>query len=149
MVVDEIRNASVYYGLGPGIETALRYVRDTDFSGIEPGRYEIGGGCYAMVQDYTTAPREEKRWEAHRGYIDVQFVASGAEVIGYANIKALRVIEDYDAVKDVAWFEGDGSFVATGVGTFVILYPEDAHMPGVAVGTPEPVRKVIVKIPVQ
>lgn len=149
MIIDGIRNASTYYGLGPGIETALRYVQDTDFSGMEPGRYEIGDGCYVMVQDYTSAPREQKRWEAHRAYIDVQFVASGRELIGYANIEGLQVVEDYDASKDVVWLKGEGSFVGADAGTFVLLFPHDAHMPGVEAVGPEAVRKVVVKVPVE
>jgi YhcH/YjgK/YiaL family protein len=31
---------------------------------------------------------------------------------------------------------------------FMILFPDDAHMPGVAVTRPEPVRKIVVKIAV-
>lgn len=147
MVVDDIRNASLYYALGAGIEAALRHLQGTDFSRAEPGKYEIGGGCFAIVQDYATAPREEKRWEAHRDYIDVQFIASGVELMGYADIDSLRVIEDYDASKDAAFLEGNGSFLTARAGTFVILFPHDAHMPGVAVDGPSPVRKVVVKAP--
>ena len=148
MVVDEIRNASLYNTLGPGIETALRYLESADVPALEPGRHEIGGGCFAIVQDYSASPREGKRWEAHRDYIDVQFIASGRELIGYADIEALRVIEAYDAAKDISWHEGDGSFITARAGTFMILFPHDAHMPGVAIDGPEAVRKVVVKIPV-
>jgi YhcH/YjgK/YiaL family protein len=31
-------------------------------------------------------------------------------------------------------------------GSFVVFFPEDAHMPGMAAGSPEPIRKVVVKI---
>jgi len=148
MVVDGISHASLYYALGSGIEAALRYLEDADFSKTEPGRHDIGGGRFAIVQDYQTAPREEKRWEAHRKYIDVQYVASGAELMGYAGMEAARVVEDYDESKDVMFLAGDGSFVMARTGTFVILFPHDAHMPGVAVDGPEAVRKVVVKIPV-
>jgi YhcH/YjgK/YiaL family protein len=147
MVLDDIRNASLYSGLAPGIQTALRYLSETDCARLEPGRYEIGDGCYCIAQDYVTAPREQKRWEAHRSYVDVQFVASGAELIGYADIGTLRVIEDYDKSKDVTWLDGDGDFVTARAGTFVILFPHDAHMPGAAAAEPEAVRKVVVKVP--
>jgi biofilm protein TabA len=149
MIVDEIRNASLYYALGQRIETALRYLESADMPALEPGRHEIGGGCFAIVQDYSTAPREQKRWEAHRDYIDVQFIASGREFIGYADIETLQLLEDYDAAKDVSWHEGDGSFVTARAGAFMILYPHDAHMPGVAIDGPEAVRKVVVKVPVK
>ena len=34
-------------------------------------------------------------------------------------------------------------------GDFVILYPEDAHMPCVCVGKPQTVKKVVIKVPVK
>src|ERR1035437_10061848 len=125
MIIDEIRNASLYYALGPGIEAALRYLQGTGFSEAEPGKCEIGGGRFAIGQGYATAPREEKGWEAHRDYVDVQFIASGVELMGYADIEALRVIEDYDGSKDVTWLAGEGSFVTARAGTFVVLFPHD------------------------
>jgi len=147
MIADDIRNASLYACSSPGIAAALNYLAATDFSSVEPGRYEIGGGCYCIVQDYETAPREQKRYEAHRKYVDVQFIASGQELIGYANTWTLRAVEDYDEAGDVAWFEGEGGFVMARAGTFVILFPDDAHMPGVAMAEPVAVRKVVAKVP--
>ncbi len=45
-------------------------------------------------------------------------------------------------------FSGEGDFLALGPGDFMLLFPEDAHMPRIAVGAPAPVRKVVVKIAV-
>lgn len=148
MIIDHIRNASLYYVLGPRIEAALRYLESNDFNAMEPGRYEIGEGCYALVQQYTTGPRETKCWEAHRKYIDVQFVANGIEQMGYANLQALSISADYDDNNDAAFFTGEGSFVGMSSGTFIVLLPEDAHMPGVAMAESSAVRKVVVKVPV-
>jgi len=162
MVVDNIQQASLYYALSPGIETALRYLASTDLRAAQPGRHELAGGCFALVQDYDTMPREEKKWEAHRKYIDVQFIARGVELMGYAPVgdpstssgcsglaSALRSVEEYDDPKDVEFFEGDGSFVVAREAVFIILFPHDAHMPGVAEISPGPVRKVVVKVPIE
>jgi len=147
MIVDSIKHGSLYYSLGTRIEKALKYLEQTDFSKLEPGRYDIAGDeIYAMIQDYEPLSQEQKRWEAHRRYIDVQFIASGAEMMGYAGIESLRVTEDYDESKDITWLEGEGSFIKARAGTFVILYPHDAHMPGTSDGAPGQVRKVVVKI---
>jgi biofilm protein TabA len=100
---------------------------------------------HAKVQDYRTKPREQGFWEAHRAYIDVQYVASGCESIGYAHISRLRAGR-YDAEADLLKLEGEGEYVTARPGTFVILFPQDAHMPAIAVGTPGPVRKIVVKV---
>jgi len=42
--------------------------------------------------------------------------------------------------------EGDGSYLVVKEGCFVVFFPEDAHMPALAVTQPEKVKKVIVKV---
>ena len=117
--------------------------------GLAAGRHAIDEDrIFALVQDYETKPREAGRWEAHRRYCDVQFVASGVEFIGVAPLDGMRVVEAYDEAKDVAFFEGEGDLVTLRAGSFAIFWPHDAHMPGVAAGGPTAVRKVVVKVAV-
>lgn len=146
MVIDQLKNASLYYGMGKGIEAALRYLQSTDATKIEPGRYALDNDrLYAMVQQYETKPKERGFWEAHRQYIDVQYVARGVEHMGFAHLSALKPGQ-YDESRDFLPLEGQGEFALMREGTFVILGPEDAHMPGMAVAAPQPVRKVVVKV---
>ena len=49
-------------------------------------------------------------------------------------------------LKDFIKLEGEGEFLRLDAGTFVILAPQDAHMPGMAVDEPAPVKKVVVKV---
>ena|GEM_PF-1449827 len=148
VVVDDIRNADLYYALAPGIERGLRFLASSDFSDMPAGRQELGDGVYVMVTDYLTIPREKKHFEAHQKYADIHYVARGAEVIGYARVEALHVVEKYDPAKEAAFLEGSGSFVTEQPGTFMILFPGEAHIPGCPVGSPDAVRKVVVKVPV-
>jgi YhcH/YjgK/YiaL family protein len=146
MVIDQLKNAAHYYNLGEGIAAALRYLQNTDATKVEPGRYVLDGDqLYAMVQQYDTKPKEQGFWEAHRKYIDVQYVAQGIEHMGFAHLNQLRP-QPYDEEKDFLKLEGEGEFVLMRAGTFVILGPEDAHMPGMAVTGAQPVRKVVVKV---
>jgi biofilm protein TabA len=148
MVVDSISNARLYRSLGPRIAAALDYVERTDLSRVEPGRHELDGDrLFALVQDYTTKPERDGRWERHRRYIDLQVVVSGAERIGYAPVGALET-GPYDAERDIAFLDGAGSFVAMPAGHMMLLWPDDAHMPGIESVGPAVVRKVVVKIAV-
>lgn len=143
MIIDRIENAALYGGLGERIALALASVRTRR----EPGRYELDGEkVVALVQQYHTRPRSEGKWEAHRKHIDVQYVAAGIEQIGWANIHRLQLTEPYDASKDVAFYQGEGDFLTVPAGWFVILFPEDAHMPCTALDKPAPVTKVVVKV---
>ncbi len=53
------------------------------------GRHDLDGDdLFALVQEYTTRAADECVWEAHRRYIDVQFVVTGAERMGVARPRA-------------------------------------------------------------
>ena len=146
MVIDQLQNASQYYGLGGRIEQALRYLQSTDFSQVAPGRYELdGANLFALVQEYDSKPKEKGFWEAHRQYMDVQYVFRGEELIGYANLAHLQTGE-YDESRDFLPLQGEGEFMRVRAGGFMILAPQDAHMPGIASGEPSAVKKVVVKV---
>ena len=146
MIIDQLKNVSMYYPLSPRLERALRYLEVMDLEQLELGQYEIAGeSVFAMVQEYDSKPMEEGFWEAHRKYIDVQYVVSGTEKIGYTSIEGLRA-GDYDEEKDFVKLEGEGDFLEMQAGTFMILAPQDAHMPGMAIEQLQPVKKIVVKV---
>ena len=149
MIIDRIDNAHLYFGIHPGFKRAFDYISQIDVNAIPAGRYEIDGeAMYTMVQEYNTKSKDEGKWEAHRRYIDLQYIVRGAENIGYANINHLQQ-GDYNVAKDFLPLDGDGNFFTLQNGCFVLLLPEDAHMPGLAVESPAPVKKVVVKIAVE
>lgn len=150
MIVDKLKNARWYYGSGRKIQTALEWLQKTHLAGMSPGRYEIdGSNVYALVQEYTSKPREQGKLEAHRKYIDVQYIVSGVEQIGYANTEDARVTVPYDESKDALFVESPCDFVTMRAGMFMLLGPNDAHMPGITAISPQPVKKVVVKITVR
>jgi len=147
MIIDQISNAATYSGLGGQIQKALGFLAATDFLAMAPGRYDIDGDeMFALVQDYVTRPRGDVLWEAHRSYIDVQFIVSGEEMLGYGELSAMQASVPYDATKDCLRAVGEGSFVRALPGTFLIFYPQDVHMPGVMASRAQAVRKVVVKV---
>ena len=120
-------------------------------SSIPDGRIDINDKCYAMVSTYETAPRDKKVYESHRKYIDVQMLISGKEVIEISPIESLSVTEEYSEEKDCMFYsnEVNGDALILEPMQPVILMPDMGHMPGVAYGKTEKVKKVVVKIPVK
>lgn len=148
MVVDSLDNARLYAPLGTRIAAALEHVASTNLAAAPAGRYELDGNrVFVLVQDYTSKSQGDGRWERHRRYIDLQVVVSGNERIGYAPAASLEE-GPYDPDRDIAFLTGGGSFVTLSAGHFMLLWPDDAHMPGIEAGGPAPVRKVVVKIAV-
>lgn len=148
MVKDLLALSDRYRALGSRFARAFDYAASTDFTSMPEGTYPIGGDdVRALVQRYTTKHASEGKWEAHRAHIDLQFVLSGEEHVGIAPIARLEA-EPYDEAKDIMWLTGQGDHVTLRPGEFVLLWPEDAHMPGMAIGEPMPVLKVVIKIAV-
>jgi biofilm protein TabA len=99
------------------------------------------------VQGYQTKPRPQGKWEAHRRYIDIQVVLRGAELVGHADLNALTETEPYSKEKDVAFYTGQGNFFVLSAGWATVFLPHDAHMPSLAIDSPAPVQKVVIKLP--
>ncbi|MDH3360709.1 MAG: YhcH/YjgK/YiaL family protein [Desulfobulbaceae bacterium] len=146
MIIDTLENASFYSNLGPDIVTALEYLRNTDFSEMPLGKHAIDGErIFAIVDKYQTIPGTEVELEGHRRFIDVQYLVSGSELIGYAPLKGQTILKEYDQAEDFLLCHGEASFVRISTGMFAILFPHDLHMPCIG-EPPTTVRKVVVKV---
>ena len=152
MIIDNLKNSRLYYGVNPGFETAFKFLEKALAEDLPVGRYELDGDrVYAMVQAYDTKPSEAGVYEGHERYIDVQFIISGIECIEFVDISKAAVKTPYDPSKDAAFFEncpasGKAVFEA---GEYGIFFPHDIHKPGRIFGdTATAVKKVVVKVKV-
>ena len=149
MITDKLSNSHLYSGLGERINKAFDYLNNSDFSKIEPGKYEIDGeNIFALVNEYNTKDESEGKLESHKKYIDVQFVAKGKELMGYAPLGNQKVIDEYNEQNDITFFSGEQSFVKVDEGMFAIFFPTDIHMPGIKFGEKSYVKKVVIKVKV-
>lgn len=146
MVVDRLSNWSFYRGLPERLLRALEFLSREDLAQLPLGRIDLEGDhLFALVQEYTTRPENECRWEAHRKYCDVQYVVSGCERIGVAPLDNMTVDMPYDVERDVGFFHGEGDWLTLRAGTFAIFAPQDVHRPCAQVGAGERVRKIVFK----
>jgi biofilm protein TabA len=139
MIFGTIQNIEMDKRVLPAaLARGLEYLRNTDFANVKPGRYEIdGASIFALVQEYQTAPKGEKKPEAHRKYIDIQYVFKGSEIIGYVLDKpANEISEDRLAEKDQLLYrsvQNEMDLILT-PGMYIILFPQDVHRPGCSYG---------------
>lgn len=146
MIIDELKNAQRYHGIGPRFARAFRWLSETDLEAMAPERCALeGDDIFALVQQYDSKAKSEGFWEAHRKYADIQYVVSGAEHMGWAPVASLKA-GPYDADKDFLKAEGKGQFLELRAGSFIVLFPQDAHMPSVAIDRPQAMKKVVVKV---
>ena len=150
MIFDHIKNISLYKGLTPAIDTALDYIAKVTPE-VENGTYFLDNGVKVVISEYTTRLVNEKGYEAHRRFADIQFCVVGTELV---RCKPLAQVEEsipYNPDKDVARYtDCPGADLIVGEGYFLLVFPEDAHEPCLAIdGVQAPVKKVVVKIPVE
>jgi biofilm protein TabA len=148
MILDTLSEAPAYRHLGPRFAAGLDWL--TRFSPATlDGRIDIeGADVYALVQSYDTVPVAEKKFESHRAYADIQYVAAGAEVIHYAPTARLQPVTAYDPQKDfLLYLDPPASTpLHLAAGSFAIFLPHDGHKPGCSNGAQCPIKKVVIKV---
>jgi YhcH/YjgK/YiaL family protein len=147
MITDIFENTRLYVNISTSFEKAFQFMKSTDFSKLENGVQEIDGkNIFASINNYNTKNYEECKWEAHKCYIDIQFLISGKERIYFSPLKNPKITEPYNSEKDIMFLETSGDYVTIVPGVFVILFPTDAHKPCIIADNQTEVRKVVIKV---
>lgn len=145
MILDTLENAAKYEGFRAGLSEGFGFLNQPGLAELEDGKHEISGDLvFAMVQRCDGRAIEDGELEGHRKYLDIQFVISGEESMGWTPRSDLPESGAYDAAKDLEFFEGaPASVIKVPPGSFTIFLPSDAHLPCVGDG---PIHKVVVKV---
>jgi YhcH/YjgK/YiaL family protein len=150
MILDKVENVQQYNGLSDLLKEGLKFIAENDFSQIEPGKFFLKDDLlFATVSEYATKPASECKLEAHRKYIDIQYIVSGEEKIGFTTFEGQTPSVPYNPEKDIVFFKEEVTFLTLTSGTFAIFFPSDLHQPCVAVESPSNVKKVVVKVAVR
>ena len=150
VIYDTLDNIHLYAGLQPEVVQGLRYLAETDFSQRPDGRQELAGDdLFANLMHYETKEANDTP-EAHREYIDIQYLVEGEELVGVAPLSAMTGVAEAHPERDLWLYHGPTQPLTIGKGRFLVLWPNDAHAPGIAVdGVPAPCRKCVVKVRVK
>lgn len=121
-----------------------------DLSSLPDGKIVLDGeNVFASISTYMTKPLEGARFESHDRYIDIQLVLEGEESCGVApGLGEAGLLVPYDAARDFRLLAQPPRFSSVELrkGFFLVFFPEDPHMPGIAIGEPVQTRKCVVKI---
>lgn len=148
MIYDHISNIGLYKGLTPALDLALDYIASVD-PGVEIGTHPLDHGVKAVVSEYETRTVNEKGYEAHRKYADIQLCVKGTELVRCKPLPQVKETIPYNEEKDAARYaDCPGSDMVIGEGYFLVVFPDDAHEPCLCDGAPAPVKKVVMKVPV-
>ncbi len=146
MILDRLEEATLYAKVHSRFAEALTFLRESNLEELTPGRCEIAGeDLYAMVVKDTGVGHREAKLEAHREYVDIQYVLSGTDEIGWKSLEQCTIRQgDYDSQKDVECFSDNPSnWIKVAAGELAIFFPGDAHAPGAGEGE---FHKIVIKV---
>ena len=147
MIKDKLMNAQIYFSLSENIKKGFEWLNSQNLANIPDGKYFIDGDkVYANVQTYET--KENANYEAHREYIDIQYIVKGEEYIGVVPYNTCKTVEEYNSERDIEFLSCDKElpYQLLKEGEFLILYPENAHKPSIMIEKKQTVKKVVVKV---
>ncbi len=151
MLATSLELVTRYDYLSDKFAKAYKWLSDHDAVKMEDGRYDIADGVFAMVQRYESIDFDKARFESHKDYLDIQFVAAGHESFGMALVKDC-VLNKSEPENDVYFYDTPDFYTQVNLkaGDLIVVPPEEAHQPRAAYkGVKEQIVKVVIKVSVK
>lgn len=148
MIFGQIDELKYYKGISKKLDKAIECILEGNYRNGVEGKNEIEGDeVFFNIQNIETKKLEDCFFESHKKYIDIHLVIEGEEGIGYSLKSELKEKTKYDEEKDFQVLEGENkhTFRMT-KDTFIIFFPEEPHMPLMALKEPQKLKKAVFKI---
>ena len=147
MIIGKLKDLKRYKGLNQNLDTAIDFISTHDLSTLPLGKTEIkGDDVFINRFDYYAEEISNTLLEGHEQYLDIHIVLSGCEYLGYADKSDLTVKTEYNKETDFVEFKGETLINYPCYSeTFVIVFPEDIHMPKLKIND-ELVQKSVCKV---
>lgn len=130
-------------------KAAFTFLNNSRLDSLPVGEYEIlGKDVYAIVSEYYPKDEVDCNFEAHKKYIDLQYVILGEEKMGISKLKDVVPITVYDEGKDITFYKQDALAIykkATKE-AFFVFFPDDAHRPSMKTRDNIKVKKIVIKV---
>lgn len=147
MIFDKLENLKLYKGMNPNLDTAIDFILSHDLNKLPLGKTIIDGeNVYMNVMDARAFPVEEREYEVHKNYMDIQMDLAGTERIDTGD-STRTTLKEYDETKDVAKAEApDLAGCVIGPGNFIICMAMEPHKPNIAVSEDTILKKAVCKV---
>ena len=146
MILAALADADRYAPLLPGLAAGFEFLRRTDLDHLEPGRFDLEAGVFALVERAAGRGTAGARLEVHRRYLDIQYSLDGRERIGWRRSPTANgSTRPTTKGGDIAFYaDSPAVWLPLALGHFLIFFPTDAHAPLAGEG---PLGKVVIKVP--
>lgn len=130
MLATSLDLVTKYDYLSDKFKAAYQWLKDHDTANMEDGTYNIVDGVFAMVQRYDTIPFDEAKFESHKYYFDIQYIAKGKESFGMALVSDCTLNESVPE-NDVYFYKTPEFYTTVNLktGDLIVVPPEEVHQP--------------------
>lgn len=146
MIIAKIQDAHRYAAINDRLRSGFDFLRQPDLSALADGRHEIDGDdVFAIVARGIGRGQADSPLEFHRRYLDIQYVVSGLDLIGWLPLSECKhPAGEFDTERDLGFVaDRPATWLRVSPEGFAIFFPEDAHAP---LGGSGPYHKVVVKV---
>lgn len=147
MIYDKLSNLELYKGMNPNLDTAIDFITSHDLNELPLGKTVVDGdNVYINVMDAKAFPLEERAYEVHKKYMDIQIDLAGIERIDTGDYTTMEM-DEYSEEKDVAKATAeDLAECLIGPGNFIICMAGEPHKPNIAVCEDTVLKKAVCKV---
>lgn len=147
MIYDKLSNMALYKGMNPNLDTAIDFILSHNLNELPLGKTVVDGeNVFVNVMDAKAFPIEERAYEVHKKYMDIQIDLEGVERIDTGDVTTM-VMDEFNEEKDVAKATAtDLAQCIIGPGNFIICMAGEPHKPNIAVNENTVLKKAVCKV---
>lgn len=152
MIITNVNNEIQNKSLAKDIQFCIEFAKKNEnkILSLVNGSYDVGYNNIKMnLGKYFTKSENEKFWESHKKYLDVQIMINGTEKVAINDIRDMEV-KSFDEEKDLTILEGDKAFdIIMKTGDVLVFFPNDVHKPELNVSENDDsgnIRKIVTKV---
>ena len=152
MIITNVNNEIQNKSLAKDIRFCIEFAKKNEnkILSLVNGSYDVGYNNIKMnLGKYFTKSENEKFWESHKKYLDVQIMINGTEKVAINDIRDMEV-KSFDEEKDLTILEGDKAFdIIMKTGDVLVFFPNDVHKPELNISENDNsgnIRKIVTKV---
>lgn len=152
MIITNVNNEIQNKSLAKDIQFCIEFAKKNEnkILSLVNGSYDVGYNNIKMnLGKYFTKKENDKFWESHKKYLDVQIMINGTEKVAINDIRDMEV-KSFDEEKDLTILEGDKAFdIVMKTGDVLVFFPNDVHKPELNVSENDDsgnIRKIVTKV---
>ena len=145
MIFAKLTDAADYRGIHPRLDRVIDCLNEEFLHQVGTQTQKLEDDLlYVTRFDYETIPLEDAFFEAHKKYLDVHLMLQGTERVDISHPDVLTLFDHKD---DFYAYQGEAEqTLLLTPGSFLVVFPGDAHRIKVQVRGPENVSKVVFKL---